>query len=285
MKVAIIADIHGNLPALEAVLADIEKQDVDKIVCAGDVCNPFKESKDVWEKLKKLNIPTVRGNHEDYLIKYFFNYEEKTWSRVNVKALKCMAEYLGKEVVGEFRNLPFSMTIQGPKGNDIYICHASPVSNKKTCYYGIDNEMESALKKIDASVIVGAHNHIQWNCEWNEKSLVLAGSLGMPLNDDSKAQYLILTFRDDAWSFEHKRVEYDNEYIARSYLESGFLHMGNPISWLFYQQMLTGSHHLSPCLNYIAENKLKPKTELEWQDSVICYFKEVNCWDSIKHVI
>ena len=70
MRVAFISDLHGNLPALEAVLADINSKEVDRVICNGDIVNPLKESLDVYLLLKEKNIPIIRGNHEDYIYDY-----------------------------------------------------------------------------------------------------------------------------------------------------------------------------------------------------------------------
>ena len=70
MKTAIIADIHGNFHALEAVLKAIKLENPDEIICAGDMVNPLWDSKQVLELLQSEKIICLRGNHEDYLINY-----------------------------------------------------------------------------------------------------------------------------------------------------------------------------------------------------------------------
>ncbi len=62
MKIAIFADIHGNLAALEAVLYDIEHQNVDVTVCAGDIVNPLPGSRQSWDLIRDRQIPLVVGN-------------------------------------------------------------------------------------------------------------------------------------------------------------------------------------------------------------------------------
>ncbi|MGD8106027.1 metallophosphoesterase family protein [Pantoea sp. FN0302] len=68
MKLAVISDIHGNLPALDAVLADIQSQGVDKIVNLGDIVSGGLFPAETADRLIPLNIPTIRGNHERQLL-------------------------------------------------------------------------------------------------------------------------------------------------------------------------------------------------------------------------
>ncbi|MGK5087992.1 metallophosphoesterase family protein [Bdellovibrionota bacterium FG-2] len=75
MQIAVISDIHGNWPALKAVLEEIQRLGADRIICLGDTINPLPSSKRVLQYLFENEIPVIRGNHEDYVITGF---EDKT---------------------------------------------------------------------------------------------------------------------------------------------------------------------------------------------------------------
>ena len=283
MKVAIISDIHGNIRALDAVLDDCKKLSIDQIVCAGDTVNPLRESLLVWNRLKELKIPVVRGNHEDFIINNFYQTDNLEGFQ-STRPVKLVADYLGSDVADEFSKLPLSFKIEGPDCRNLYVCHASPLSNEISFYDGIGCDLEKELESVDEQIIISGHCHAQWSAHWKNKELISVGSVGMSLTGAPKAQYLILEYSKGTWSFSHRSIDYDSQETAKNYVESGWVYEGGPFAWLFYDQFVTGEGRLERCLDYLRTRYSRPY-DLDantLRDGVINYFKEINRWQEVQ---
>ncbi len=233
MKIAVISDIHGNVHALEAVLEDISRQGVDRIVCAGDVPNPFLRSLDAWRMLQERGIPCLRGNHEDYIVSYFSGDRPEIRDSVQFRPIQAVAQHLGPDIAAEFARLPFDHVIPGPGGDDLYICHASPQHNARSYLRGVDDAMAAAFSRAgSARMVVAGHIHVQWSGSWQGRELVICGSVGLPHHGKPEAEYAVFTHQSGAWRPEFRLVPYDAQAAAREYVESGCLERGGPIAWL-----------------------------------------------------
>ncbi len=265
MKIAIFADVHGNYHALEAVLDDIERERVDVTVCAGDMINPFPDSLRVWRKLKALNIPIVRGNHEDYILTYHNSpADNEIRTGVQFKPVQLLAQQLDAQTLAEIAALPLSLTIPGPGDDDVLVCHASPFSNSRSYAIHFDNEMTGDLTRISAKTIVGGHIHMQWEQRWQDKWLLLTGSVGLAFEGVAAADYLLLRRQNGRWRAEFRAVPYNRQAAADALAKSDFLTQGGPISWLMFDELATSEMRLVPFLSKFCPNP-KPATLPGWQ--------------------
>ena len=287
MRVAVISDLHGNYRALEAVLDQIERDPPDQIICAGDIVNPFLRSLDTWNKLKALKIPCVRGNHEDYVVDYFHSKRRpEIRDSVQFRPVQLVAQHMGQEIAAELANIPMEHVIQGPGGDELFICHASPGQNSRSPWMGIDAPMGEALRTQRAQTFVGGHIHHQWKGEWEGKSLVIAGSVGLPLSGEPKAQYVVLEHLRGAWSHQHKTIAYDQAGALREYRESGALELGGPIAWMLYDELWTAQYRLAHFFREFQKSgRLLPQTMEEWESQTIQFLHKINRWDSLRSVL
>jgi predicted phosphodiesterase len=275
VKVAIISDIHGNYHAFEAVLDDIAHEHVDQIICAGDVVNPFLRSLDVWLKLKELKIPILRGNHEDYIVSYFEPGDRPEISQsVQFIPVQIVARHLGCEIAAEFKELPFDKIIRGPGGDELYICHASPEHNARSYIRGVDEVMAPTLTAIRARTIVAGHIHNQWSGAWRDKSLIIAGSVGLPHSGKPRPEYVIMAHEKGQWTPHFKSVAYDVEAALREYRESGCLERGGPVAWMLYDEILCAEARLAHFLPRILNRNPKPVTLEDWKVSARAFLEE-----------
>jgi predicted phosphodiesterase len=279
MKIAFFSDIHGNDEALAAILADIDRQHVDRTVCAGDAVNPFPGSTAVWETIKALNIPMVRGNHEDYMLA-FHDPANHSSMRGNVQYLPIQfaAERLSKMMIAEMANLPMTLTMPGPSGDDVLVCHASPDNTRRSFARHLDEAMAASLSLFSERVVVGGHIHMQWQKRWQGKLLILCGGAGLPLNGDPAAQYVILTHRNSEWDVEHRAVPYDHASMLQKVRESGFLDQGGPIGWLIYDELWTAERRIVPFLENLG-SKPEPSDQAGWQTVIREYLETIGRWE------
>lgn len=286
MKVAIISDIHGNMPALEATLEDISHQGVDHIVCAGDIPNPYLRSLDAWHKLKGMGIPLLRGNHEDYITSYFNGDRPEIRDSVQFLPIQLVARHLGPEIAEEFATLPFDHLIAGPGGDDLYICHASPQHNARSYIRGVDAEMAKCFAPIQARTIVAGHIHSQWIGEWQGRKLVIGGSVGLPHHGEAEAQYAILMHHHGSWQGDLRLVPYDQAAALKEYRESSAFIQGGPIAWLLYDELLSAQARLAFFLPEVLANPAtKPESFEDWSHAAELYLRRINRWESVRHFI
>ncbi len=191
---ALLYDIHGNLPALEAVLADAK--DADAFVLGGDYATAGAWPKETVERLKQLeNATWIRGNADRWLV-------DRHDAPAPIDAIaERTAELLGDELVEELSTLPESATIDGT----LY-CHASPGSDMKTFLPRPDERDEELLGDVEARRLVAGHIHIAFRRSGpHDIELLNPGSVGMPWDGDHRAAYAVID--DDR--VEQRRVAYD----------------------------------------------------------------------------
>jgi diadenosine tetraphosphatase ApaH/serine/threonine PP2A family protein phosphatase len=193
---ALLYDIHGNLPALEAVLADAGE--VEGFVLGGDYALAGAWPRETVERLRELeNATWIRGNADRWLVD-----RSDAPPFVPPIAERC-AETLGEELVAELFGLPESTTVDGT----LY-CHASPRSDMETFFPEPGDRDAELLMGVEARRVVCGHIHVSFDRTGpGGIELVNPGSVGMPWDGDHRAAYAVID--DDR--VERRRVEYDWE--------------------------------------------------------------------------
>ena len=225
MRIAVISDIHGNLAALDAVLADIALRDVDLIVNLGDICSGGLFPSETADRLMPLGLPTIRGNHERQLVTLPHDHMGQS-DRYTVERLRVdQLEWLG--------GLPTSLRI----ADDVLLVHGTPDSDLT---YFLETVTEDGLREAtpaeveqragdtDAAVILCGHTHLARSVRLADGRLIVnPGSVGLPAYDDDRpfphvvesgtphARYAVITRAEGRWSVELIMVDYDWETAAR----------------------------------------------------------------------
>lgn len=269
--------------ALDAVLDDIARQGVDQIYCGGDVPNPFFSSLEVWQKLRSLQIPIIRGNHEDYIVSYYSGNRPEIQTSVQFLPIQIVARHLGSVIAHEFAALPFDHLIAGPHGDDLYLCHASPLHNARSYIVGVDTKMAASFARVTARTIVAGHIHTQWAGKWQDKNLIICGSVGLPHHGKNEAQYALFAHMQGEWRWDLRTVPYDFEGAMHEYLESGALKQGGPIAWMLYDELWCAKPRLAYFLPTIYKSPTLPPTTLaEWSVAAQKYLKDIDRWSAIQ---
>jgi predicted phosphodiesterase len=242
MQLAVLADIHGNLPALEAVLADVKRQSVDGMIVAGDFLDRPQPLEAV-RAVQALDACVIRGNREDYQLAYHRLQAPDHWhtSRQWV-GLRWIHECLDQEALDYIASLPEEAVYAAERTDPIRIVHASPGSMTDPILPSLDPDamavhrqagllslsrrkigIHEALALFDEPVLICAHSHISWKQELDGRLIVNPGSVGIPINGDTRAQYAVLTWHGGRWQVEQRAIEYDRHRIRETYEESGIL--------------------------------------------------------------
>jgi putative phosphoesterase len=203
VRVAALYDIHGNLPALEAVLAEVEREGVDAIVVGGDIVAGPPQPREAVELVRSLpNAHCIRGNADRLFDDEFAGDEGLAW----------LLERLDGEQARWLAGLPFSVVL----GDTLYV-HATPVDDTTiVTELTTDEKLAGLLAGVEQRRVVAGHTHMQLERRVGETLFVNAGSVGRPYEGRTGAYWAIL---DDG--VELRRTEYDLEQAARLVRASG----------------------------------------------------------------
>lgn len=221
MRIALIADIHGNRVALDAVLADLERAPADRLVCLGDVAEGGPQPVEAIARLRELDCPVVMGNCDGWLATLDppdterWRHDVGCWTRERLAA----------------RDLDFLLSFRPVVELDGLLCfHGSPRSFVDTILPTFtDEELAEALGGTGARVLAGGHVHVQWTRRAGESLYVNPGSIGQAqLPDRSgwapRAEYAVVTIEERRLGVELRSVAYDAREVSRLCLERGMPH-------------------------------------------------------------
>ena len=229
MRVAVISDIHGNAVALDAVLADLEREPHDALVCLGDVFEGGPQPREVLARLRAIECPVVMGNTDEWLA----DLRGDGVPEWRVEIARWVVDQLGDEGVGFIRT--FRPTVEVDLGDATLLCfHGTPSSNDGLLMPTTpDDEFAAKLGDADAAVLAGGHIHLQWLRRIRGSAYVSPGSIGMA-NDyqraareagfDEYAEYALVRLDGHRLAVDFRRVRYDVDELIRVLRTSGMPH-------------------------------------------------------------
>jgi len=249
-RVAVLSDIHGNLPALEAVIADIAAQDVDEVLVGGDLVGRGPQGSGVIARVRELSWPSVRGNHEEYLLTFRRGEVPEDWLEADEwSASRWMADELSNEDVGYIEALPFSLTSE--RAPQILLVHASPRgTNDGIGPWTSERQTARHFDSIDESVLVCCHTHRPLLHRFETGLVVNVGAVGLPFNSDRRAQYAIFQITDEDVEIEFRQADYNLGEILAIYESSGFLEQGGVTAQLLMLELENAQPFLVPFLQW-----------------------------------
>lgn len=218
MKVAVLSDIHGNMQALESVMADIKENNCEKVFCLGDLAMAGPEPAKVIDFVKSQSNWTVIQGNTDKMIADFtpeiLKNTEKAFP-VMAHALADDVLFLAEDKKNFLKNLSAQkeLTVEGVK---VLLVHGSPRRNNEDILPDMPLEqIEEIIKDVDADLIFCGHTHVPAGYQTNTKQTVVnVGSVGRPMTKDAKACYCIADFENGSFSIEHRLIDYNRELSA-----------------------------------------------------------------------
>jgi putative phosphoesterase len=205
MKIAVISDIHGNFPALQAVLKDIEKEQADIIYCLGDLVGYYCMIDEVIETIRSLKLRTLCGNHDYALL---FNEGVIHRSKTCTNILTRQLEEIEKENLFFLKTL--ERTFEFKLGNKTFFCVHGGLEDPIDEYINNIGEDYFVKNNFKYDVLLSGHTHIPRNEIIGTKQYLNPGSVGQPRDGNPAASYLLLSDN----KYEHKRVTYNIDLIA-----------------------------------------------------------------------
>ncbi len=218
-RVALLSDIHGNIVALEAVLADMERRGpFDQIIVAGDLAWSGPWPAEVVDRVQTLDAAVIQGNTDAFFGSDLPEAPIGKNAERFAALLAWMSQQLGPQRAAYLAGLPFSHRITPAPGHALLAVHANPSDldrpiMPKTAKTDLD-ELLAADGDPDWAVLAFGHVHVPFVRQWDGRTLVDIASVGLPMDGDTRAAYAILTWKDQRWQVEHHRVLYDVRVVA-----------------------------------------------------------------------
>jgi putative phosphoesterase len=243
MRLAVLADVHGNLPALEAVLNDIHRRTVEGIIVAGDH-TALPHANETIRLLRSLGSWMIRGNSDDNLLRYDAGDTPEAWRTSRQFGLLRFAHrHLNKDSMEYLKSLPEQRVIEIAGTVPIRVVHGSPWNPSEGLSPDWDlTALNLALTQTPEPVLICGHTHIPWKFERDGKLAFNPGAVCGPLHGDMRAQYAVVTWQDDRWEVEHYAVPYDLTQMRRIFQESGLLEEGGALARAFLLSIETGQN-------------------------------------------
>ena len=233
MKIAVISDIHANLPALQSVIAHLDGVRPDIVVVGGDIINRGPQPREcleiILDNVRDAGWRLLKGNHEDYVLhaargtRHLPSWEQALCAHSAWTAAK-ICDYLPL-----IASWPDFVEVPTPDGAHLTCFHASRKGNRVGLYeFMQDGELLEHITHAPSALCVG-HTHIPFIRYVEGKLIVNAGAVGMPFDHNPDASYALIQWSPEGWSAENIRVPYDRTKTIASYRSTGYIEEGGPM--------------------------------------------------------
>jgi predicted phosphodiesterase len=235
MKYAFLSDVHANLPALKAVLADIDaREDVESIYHLGDLVGYAPWPNETVELLREHQVLGIAGNYDSTVATDYEHCgcksETPFQEELAHESFEWTKDHVSEETKSSLAELPHSMDLRPTGGHTsrprIILVHGTPTLN--TLGWPEERSDSFCLKMAHAAgaregdLVAFGHTHIPWYREVEGIHLLNAGSVGRPHDGDPRAAYVLVEVGEDKeLAVEFVRVEYDVDHAVDGILESG----------------------------------------------------------------
>ena len=218
-RVAVITDIHANLPALEAALARIDELGIDHIVCGGDLVGYGPHPNEVCALIEQRAIPTIYGNY-DYAIGRDLEdcgcaYVTQHHRDLGQKSVEWTLAHTSQPAKDFMRGLPFDLRLD-VGSTSVHLVHGSP---REVNEYLFEDKPARLYERLaaaeDADVLVFGHTHKPWIYEYGGVRSVNCGSVGKLKDGDPRAAFAVLDATSGELQATIERVGYDAVAVAR----------------------------------------------------------------------
>lgn len=228
MKIAFFSDVHANLPALEVVLADINKERPDRTLCLGDLVGYHVWPQEVVDLVRAHQVPILMGNHEEGL---------QIASPPPGSNGAITQALINAQTKDYLLGLPLELTTSyefGGKHLNLWMVHGSPkaIDDYMTDDYP-EHEVQSMMREKDADILLCGHTHVPFHRRIQDgnklRHVINLGSVGKPKDGDLRAGYVLADLQDLLtlhnpmdWKPEFRRIPYDVEYAVQALRNSAF---------------------------------------------------------------
>lgn len=245
MRIAVISDIHGNMPALETAVAHVEAWGPDQVVVNGDIVNRGPRSLDclrlIQAKQQNAGWRVLRGNHEDYVLACGQPDSPHSGPQFEITRF---AHWAYQQLNGDaafLADLPEQFSWTAPDGREFRVTHASMKGNRDGLYHNADDEILRQQIAPPPAVFVTGHTHRPFMRCVDDTLIVNAGSVGVPFDKDTRPSYGQFTWDEaNGWQAKIVRLDYDHALAEQDFVATGFLDEAGPLTQLMLLELRKG---------------------------------------------
>ena len=248
-RLAVLSDIHSNLPALEAVLDDLKQFNVDQIIVAGDVVNWGPFSRQVMERLADLPCAIIRGNNELYLTDWQTSRAPEHWKIFTLPPYTI--GQLGDQWMNVISSWPDTLSLRFRDASAIRVVHGSPRSPFEPILPITSNsDIETMLEGVGETTIITAHSHLALDRQVNNWHILNAGSVGNPLDGNMTASYMLFESYGDHWQATQRRAAFDSQRVLDEFERTNFIEQCGVVGYLVVQEYRSARLEVLPFLEW-----------------------------------
>ncbi|WP_161881133.1 metallophosphoesterase family protein [Deinococcus alpinitundrae] len=271
VRLAFIADIHGNQDALEAVLADLQAQGAERLYVNGDVVNRGPDSVQALETLLNLTPQPmfVLGNHDDLMRLWLTRdealpgdwFDDPFWAATAWSAGQL--EQAG--LIDAMLSWPLTQHLSWSGMPTIELAHGTAAHYRESLSpHTPESRLIELLDESGTGLLIGSHTHKPMVRTVEGGRLVLnTGAVGAPFNEDPRAQYLLLDSAQGRWEPILRAVPYDRSGVLSRFEKSGLLAEGGVSAEIFREEVRLARSLYTPYWMW-TENAGKPRTPESW---------------------
>jgi putative phosphoesterase len=219
MRIAVIGDIHANLPALRAVIDDVARIGADAMYCVGDVVGRGPHPNEVVEELRRLEIPTVQGNWDE-AIGMDREQTGAAWATAEAEAegnaaMRWAADRLTEDNKAWLRQLPQTMRLT-LAGRSVYLFHGSPLKENEYLWSSRPSRVLARIASDEADdLFCFGHTHESFHRVVGQAHFVACGSVGCGTDGDARARYAVVYIGEPDIAVGFRSVDYDHVSVVR----------------------------------------------------------------------
>jgi predicted phosphodiesterase len=225
MRIAVMGDIHANLPGLRAVIDDVARIGADALYCTGDVVGRGPHPNEVVEELRRLEIPTVQGNWDE-AVGMDREQTGAAWATAEAEAdgnasMRWTAEVMTDENRAWLRQLPVSLRL-APAGRSLYLFHGSPLRANEYLWSSRPSRVLARIASDEADDLFAfGHTHEAFHRVVGQAHFLACGSVGCGTDGDARARYAVVYIGDPDIAVGFRSVDYDHVSVVRDMAAAG----------------------------------------------------------------
>lgn len=269
-RIAVLADIHGNLPAFEAVVDDLATFAPDRVIVNGDMVNRGPSGSDVLDAIAARGWIMTLGNHDDLMRMWTERdpalpsswFDDPFWRATGWCADRIAADGW----LDRIRRLPMTVAIEPTDGPSVLVSHGSPRHYREGYGRHLAEEAISEIVEMHPyDVLVGSHTHQPMERRWGRHLILNSGAVGTPFNGDPRAQYLTLErIPSGGWTPTFRQVAYDRQRALAAFESSGYLDEAGLSARIFWLEVATARSWIVPFLMW-SERQGEGRDEPAWR--------------------
>ncbi len=279
MKIAALADIHGNYQALIAVIDHVERWKPDLVIVLGDIINRGPRSRDclhlIQQKMGSDSWQSIAGNHEQYVLRFDSPDAPRDGNQFELlRIIHWTYQSLSLSDLQSVKELPLEIETQFPGNQIVKAVHASMGGIRVGIYPDSSREEILDLIQPDVNLFLVGHTHQPLVRTIGKTTVINAGSIGLPFDGNTLAGYAQVTGNGNQWTGKIIRLEYDQEAARQDFISTQFITQGGPLAELVLTELKIGSPQLSHWFHRYEQAVLDHKISIE--DAVEQYLKNPN---------